>query len=1283
MSESSPNIFRSPSAHPDTGPSDRADRWLIAADTGGTFTDAIAHGPDGSVSRVKVLSSSTLRLPVHAAAEGVTRLVLTRPLDGHPDAVLGLAIRSRASVPVRVIRATRDWLALDRPLPARPDGSDWCEVELRSPDEAPIFAARLLTGAAHGSGLPPSDLRVATTRATNALLEQTGEPVCLVVDRGFSDLLRIDDQSRPDLFDPTVGRPAPIARCALEVSIRTGADGRVLAPLDADALRTSAAGVVRSGVRTAAVVLLHADRFPDAEHRVARVLREAGFETVRCSSEVAPQIHLLSRAQTTVADATLVSLVRGYVDRVLAPAPRSDLKIMTSAGSLMGPEAFAPKDALLSGPAGGVVGALAAARRLGRERVITFDMGGTSTDVARCDGAVPYTFSHTVGRARILAPAVDINTVAAGGGSVCGSSREGRTVGPASAGAAPGPASYGRGGPLTVTDVNLLLGRLRPSAFGLPLHPEDASCALDGAVEDVAMHTGSRPGRDELLGGFLRIANQRMSDAIHAISTREGVRPGAYAMVAFGGAGPQHACAVSEQLGIREVIVPDDAGLLSADGLRHAPLERFAVRQILAPLPDGPAMASLLSSLEQPALVAFDETLPSGSEPARITRRIASVRPAGQETALDVEFDRAEEVGAAFEAAYVRLFGHAPPARSIELVSLRVVASSPTRVPAEPERSESVPARASVVTQRARFGGAWMEVPVHERGDLGAGETVVGPAIIVDPHATTIVEPGWVARRAAGAMVLEHRAAGDSEVGQDDDGPLATDLFANGLTSIATRMGETLRRTAVSTNVRDRLDFSCAVLDASARLITNAPHVPVHLGALGVCVRSALADERVAPVEAGDVIVTNHPAVGGSHLPDVTVLAPVHASDGTLVAWVASRAHHAELGGIAPGSIPTDASSLLEEGVVLPPTRVVRAGVPSFGVLRAMLSAPPYPSRAAEDNIADLTAAIASVHTATIALTSLADRLGPARFIAQTETLRARAASAVRDHLRARPNGTVSAEEVLDDGTTIRVALTTADDRMRIDFGGTDRTHPGNLNATPAIVRSAVVYVIRCLINEPIPLNEGLLDPVEIVLPHCFLNPVFAPDPADCPAVVGGNVETSQRVVSVLIRALGMQAGSQATMNNIVFGNERVSFYETVCGGSGATLASDGHDAVHTHMTNTRITDPELLEHRYPVRLERFEVRIGSGGRGRTRGGDGVTREITFLEAMRLSVLTQQRSRGPRGMAGGEDGQAGAQWLVRDGATIPLPWAASLDVRPGDRLVMQTPGGAGWGAPEA
>jgi 5-oxoprolinase (ATP-hydrolysing) len=973
--------------------------------------------------------------------------------------------------------------------------------------------------------------------------------------------------------------------------------------------------------------------------------------------------------QTAITDAALARTIESFIAGLGPNDPEGSTLAMNSAGGLVSALRYAPCESLLSGPAAGVVGAVASARSVGEERIIAFDMGGTSTDVSRYAGRTDLMDETTVGRASVRVPSIDLDSVAAGGGSICAIKADRLVVGPESSGAHPGPACYGAGGPLSLTDVNLLLGRVDARNFGVPLHPEAADEAL------AAMLAGTSRDPHATLEGFLALANERMAQAIRTIAVRRGDDPATHTLVAFGGAGPQHACAVADRLGIQRILIPADTGILSAVGLHASGRHQRAERAILAPLCDVPLQV-IVAELEAEAL---HRATADGVKQPKVLRRQVRCRLHKQEATIDLECDSLEEattqsrLKTRFEAAFERRYGYRVPDRPIEVAAIRIFAGTT-------ETHDLLPLAESKARTHARrtrlcSRGEWIDASSIDRASLGSTDQLDGPALLVEPTATTIVDAGWAATvDPSGAIVLNRFEPLDQRTIY---GEAVGEIVTCRLESIARDMGEALRRTALSVNVRERLDYSCAILDSEGRLIVNAPHMPVHLGALGVCVRAVR--DRI-DLKEGDVALVNHPAFGGSHLPDLTVVSPAIV-DGVLIGFLASRAHHAEIGGTRPGSMPPDATRLVEEGVVFEPRLIVQGGQPALEDVARRLATSPFPSRLLEDNLADLDAQIAANHLGVQRLAALYRDAGAKRFTLDLEALRDRCRRATASIARRWPALDQTVVETLDDGTAIQVRVRSDGERLAFDFTGTSTQHPGNLNAPHAVTTAAVLYVLRVLSEEAIPMNEGALDGVSITIPQgSFLSPTFLGDPREDPAVAIGNTETSQRIVDTLLRAFGVAACSQGTMNNTLLGTDVLVYYETVCGGAGAIEGEDGCSAVHTHMTNTRITDPEILEWRMPVRLNTFALRPDSGGRGRWRGGDGVIREIEALEALDLSVLGQHRTAGPYGLEGGEPGAPAEQFIVRrDGTREALRPIAAARLQPGDTLHLHTPGGGGFG----
>ena len=1163
--------------------------WQIRIDVGGTFTDGWALSPQGACLRCKLLSSGIIRTRVVSSQGGW--VLCERPLSDHPSGLEGF--ETTDGQVVLESRPNEGKLRFETAIPAG------TTLELTSGEDAAVVAARLLSGTAPGEHFPKCDLRVATTRGTNALLEGKGEPVDLITSVGFESLLEIRDQRRPHLFELSPSIAIPVTRQVIGVAGRWDRKGVEIEELDLAVLADFRPG------KAVAVALLNADLVPEHEERVTACLLELGCENVSVSHELAPVIRLWPRMETAVANAYLTPIMGEFVARIQAGLPGVPVTLMTSAGQLKSLDLYRPVDSLLSGPAGGIAGAAALAKSVKLDRVLTFDMGGTSTDVARIAGEPGYRYEQQIGPVKVLAPAVRIETVAAGGGSICQWRNGGLEVGPESAGSEPGPACYGRGGPLTVTDVNLLLGLMDEDKAGIPL---DRAASLE-KFEKLRMAIGGSPNENELLNGLRKIAINHMAEALRLVSTREGYDCRDHALIAFGGAGPQHACALARELGIRTILIPSDAGLLSAWGLHQAGDRELRVRQILRQLDE-----------------SVNEEILELSGARSIHRCLFELRLKGQDSCLEIETQgrtSLAELVSEFEARYRALYGYERPAgREIEWVTLRV-----------------------------ELAGNSLDVEVETFEMVGLVEE---DRIEQDAFSTLSLEKGWrVFEGSNGSVKLEWEG---EEIRSDQTlSVVEAELFRRRFEGVVEEMGELLRRTALSTNIKERLDFSCALLDTRGFLVVNAPHIPVHLGALGLCVRKVSENHTWSE---GETIVVNHPAFGGSHLPDVTVISPIFESD-QLLGFVANRAHHAEIGGKTPGSMPPDATCLAEEGIVIPPTLFDEIGPDFFNE-----------SRSPADNIADLTAQVSANRHGVAAIREMVASSSVATVANHMEGLYQRATGILARSLTGFSD--CRAADQMDDGSVIQVAMS-CHDKLRIDFTGSAGTHPGNLNATPAIVRSAVLYALRLWVNEDIPLNEGLLENVEIITEVGILDPPLTADPTTCPAVVGGNIETSQRIVDVLLQALGIQANGQGTMNNFLFGNDRFGFYETMGGGAGAGPGWNGRSGCHVHMSNTAITDVEILEERYPVRVREFAIRRGSGGEGTWKGGDGLIREIEFLEAMTVSLLTQRRTRGPQ-----PNGQPGRQQHFHAGEWQELKGITSVEVVLGDRIRIETPGGGGW-----
>ncbi|HMR49386.1 MAG TPA: hydantoinase B/oxoprolinase family protein [Arachnia sp.] len=1203
--------------------------WQFWIDHGGTFTDIVARRTDGVLLTHKVLSEDTATPPRYrdAAVQGIRELLGLGPGD---------------------------------PIPGE-------KIDV---------------------------VRMGTTVATNALLERTGEPTALVITRGFADALRIGYQNRPRLFDRRIVLPGMLYERVVEVDERVMADGTVLMPPDLDALGEPLRAARADGIRAVAVVCLHGHLHPSHERQVGELARRLGFEQVSLSSEVSPLMKVVSRGDTTVVDAYLSPVLRRYVDQVAAELPGVKLLFMQSHGGLTEARHFRGKDAVLSGPAGGIVGMVRMSERAGLRRVIGFDMGGTSTDVSHYAGAFERVFDSEVAGVRLRAPMLDIHTVAAGGGSILHFDGARYRVGPDSAGALPGPASYRHGGPLTVTDANVMLGRIQPEHFPAvfgpsgdqPLDADVVRAGFAALAKDVAQATGDDRTPEEVAAGFLRIAVTNMANAVKRISVAKGHDITSYALTTFGGAGGQHACAVADALGMRTVLVPPMAGVLSALGMGLADVTAMREQAVEEALTGAavPRLAEVAGRLEEAARAELlDEDVPAE---CIVAHRRAHLRYDGTDTALQVTLADPEAMRAEFEAAHRRLYSFLlERPLVVEAVSVEVVGRSDSVLLDDaapvPPAPGSLALGAAAVSVPMYVSGGWRRVALHRRERLAPGARVEGPVIIAEALATTVVDEGWSATVGErGDLRLDRVAARAGEEVIDaaaEADPVLLEIFNNLFMAVAEQMGTRLEQTSQSVNIKERLDFSCALFDPDGHLIANAPHIPVHLGSMGTSVREVIA-RRAARIRPGDSYAVNDPYHGGTHLPDITVISPVFDAAGAEVLfWVASRGHHAEIGGITPGSMPARSTSVEQEGVLFDAWLLVEDGWFRETATRALLTAGEYPSRNPDGNLADLRAQVAANARGAEEVAAMIAHFGLDVVQAYMRHVQDNAEEAVRRVISGLDDGEHAYET--DSGATIRVRVR-VDREARsatLDFTGTSAQLGTNLNAPAAVTTAAVLYVFRTLVDDDIPLNDGCLRPLRIVLPEAsMLSPRY---PA---AVVGGNVETSQAVTGALYAALGVQAEGAGTMNNVSFGNADYQYYETLGSGSGAGPGYDGAAVVQTHMTNSRLTDPEVLESRYPLLLESYAVRLGSGGEGRWRGGDGGVRRLRFLVPMTVSMLSGHRRVPPYGMAGGSPGSLGSNRVERaDGRVTPLRGNDVVEVGAGDVLVVETPGGGGYGRP--
>ena len=1194
-------------------------QWQFWIDRGGTFTDIVGRTPDGAILTHKLLSENPEQY-ADAAVHGIRELLKLAPGQAIPAAAI----------------------------------------------EA---------------------VKMGTTVATNALLERKGQGTALAITRGFADQLRIAYQTRPNIFALKIDLPELLYSHVVEIDERMGARGQMLRALDEAAARAGLHDAYQKGFRALAIVLLHGYRFTDHEKRVAAIAREIGFTQISTSHEVSPLMKMVSRGDTTVVDAYLSPILRRYVDQVAAQLGGTRLYFMQSNGGLADARRFQGKDSILSGPAGGVVGAVETARAAGFGRIIGFDMGGTSTDVSHFNGQYERAFETQVAGVRMRAPMMQIHTVAAGGGSILYFDGTKYRVGPESAGANPGPACYRRGGPLTVTDCNVMLGKLVPQFFphvfgpraDQPIDEQIVATKFAELSAAIAKASGDQRAPEDVAAGFLRVAVENMANAIKEISIQRGYDVTDYALNCFGGAGAQHACLVADALGMTKVFLHPLAGVLSAYGMGLADLRVIKERAVETRL-QASMMGDLAATLNALAEEGRAEMLAQGMTPRAIEfERRAHVRYDGTDAPLPVGFGTVEEIVANFEAAHRQRYGFVVAAKAmiVEAASVEVIGKTEALAEARlPQR------RAGRLEPRQRgriyVDGSWRETPIYLRQDMAAGDAVDGPAIIIESIATIVIEPDWRAQMTDQSNLVMHRIVAlrrQHAVGTEAD-PVMLEIFNNRFMSIAEQMGSVLEKTSYSVNIKERLDFSCAIFDVDGKLIANAPHMPVHLGSMGESVETVIREKGNA-LRPGDVYVLNAPYNGGTHLPDITVITPVFDAGGaSLLFFVASRGHHADIGGLTPGSMPADSKRVEEEGVLIDNFLLVEQGRLRETEMRALLQSGRYPSRNPDQNLADLRAQIAANETGVGELRKMVGEFTLRVVQAYMKHVQDNAEEQVRRVITRLKDGAFTME--MDNGARIQVKVTIDRTKRaaRVDFTGTSGQLPDNFNAPSAVCRAAVLYVFRTLVKDNIPMNAGCLKPIELVIPTgSMLKPQY---PA---AVVAGNVETSMAITEAIYLALGVQSSGQCTLNNFTYGNAQYQYYETLCGGSGAGPDYDGV-TVHTHMSNARLTDPEVLEWRFPVLLESFAIRRGSGGRGAHRGGDGTIRRIRFLEPMTASILANSRRIAPHGLAGGADGTPGHNFVERaSGAVEHFGATHRTEMEAGDVFVIETPGGGGYGPP--
>lgn len=1201
--------------------------WQFWIDRGGTFTDVVARSPDGQLISHKLLSENPGRYK-DAAVQGIRD-------------VLGLA--PGAAISANVIE----------------------------------------------------QVKMGTTVATNALLERKGERTLFVTTRGFGDALRIGYQNRPRLFDLDIVLPSLLYERVIEVEERVDAGGNVLFPFDEGRVRADLQSAFDTGIRSVAVAFIHGYHHTAHELKVGEICRQVGFTQVSLSHEVSPLVKLVSRGDTTVVDAYLSPILRRYVEQVAGELGVVDgrgprLMFMQSNGGLTDARLFQGKDAIFSGPAGGVVGMARTAAMSGFRRLIGFDMGGTSTDVSHYDGEYERSFETLVAGVRMRAPMMHIHTVAAGGGSILRFDGARFRVGPESAGANPGPACYRRGGALTVTDCNVMLGKIQPdhfpAIFGVAgnekLDRETVERKFADLAEQVSIVQHKTVSAEDVAQGFLRIAVENMANAIKKISLQRGYDVTEYTLNCFGSAAGQHACAVADTLGMERIFLHPRAGVLSAYGMGLAEIRVLREAQVGIDFAEDcveKEIAAHSGPLADSARAAVQEQGVEEQKISIITR--VHIRYEGTDTSLEVDAGSAAQMLSDFETAHRRRFGFIARERGLVVESLSVEAVGATGSEIDPEMD--VPTMKQELQAREFVGmysgGEWRDIPLYLRADLLPGPVLAGPAIIIEPTGTIVVEQGWrgvLNRR--GHLLLERHVKRDARetVGTNAD-PVMLEVFNNLFMSIADQMGVTLQNTAYSVNIKERLDFSCALFNAGGNLVANAPHIPVHLGSMGESVKTVIKTNK-GKIRPGNVYVLNAPYAGGTHLPDVTVITPVFDEKSeNILFYLASRGHHADIGGRTPGSAPPDSAHIDEEGVLIDNFLLVESGRLREKEIRELLGSGRYPCRNIDQNLADLSAQIAANETGLNELRKMVEHYGADVVEAYMKHVQDNAEESVRRVMEMLQDGEF--EYPMDQGSVIRVRLSVDRDNREasIDFTGTSRQNPNNYNAPTAVCKASILYVFRTLVNDNIPLNEGCLKPIRLILPaRSMITPEY---PA---AVMAGNIEVSQAITNTLYGALGVMAASQGTMNNIFYGNERYQNYDTVCGGTGAGPGHPGTSAVHSHMTNTRMTDPEVLESRFPVRLEEFSIRRDSGGSGRFHGGDGVVRKLRFLEAMTVTILSSHRTVPPFGLAGGKPGRCGNNYVVRAaGEFVQLKGDDEVTVNAGDLFVMETPGGGGYGKP--
>jgi len=1261
--------------------------WEFWIDVGGTFTDCIGRAPGGSLHSIKILSSGIIKGTINKSTD--YNIIIDKSRIGDPQKFYkgysfkllcekGKVIENNY---IKDFDSEQGVFILGKPLETKSLAGK--PYELTSGEEAPIMGIRWIKNLSIKEDIGCVNVRLGSTKGTNALLERKGSGVAFITTKGFADILEIGTQARPFLFSLVIVKPKSLYKRVIEIEERIDTNGKVVTGLNKKEVFEKLERLFDSGIKSIAICFVNSIWNTGHEEGVAQIAKRIGFENISVSTELTPTIKILDRGDTAVVDAYLSPIIRNYVRNLRDKITKGSLRLMTSAGGLVTADKMVGKDSIFSGPAGGVVGFANIVKEEGFNKSIGFDMGGTSTDVSRFDGTYEYLYETEKARVRIVAPMLAIETVAAGGGSICSFDGQRLLVGPESAGADPGPVCYGKGGPLTLTDINLYNGKINNNYFPFSLDMDIVERHLNKIKREIKRKTNKDISIEEIAEGFTKIANLKMAGVIKKISYSRGYNPEEYILVAFGGAGAQHACEIARMLSIRKILLHPLAGILSAYGMGVADTRLFSEKTILKPFSKD-TVKNLENDFNKIEKKLYKDLLKENFKRENICSpiRMLDLRYKGEESVITVkELDGLNYI-TAFKKLHRQLYGHIHTERELEIVNARVelVGRVSKPKPSKKEARKRQPNANSFT--KAKFQTKERKTPVFVRENLYPGDMIEGPAIVVEKYSTIVIDPGWSARMTEHFSLLlsdKTTLAKTVSVSKERD-PINLELFNNMFTQIATQMGIVHQRIALSVNVKERLDFSCAILDSNGNLVVNAPHIPVHLGAMSETVKGLLNSGR--NLKPGEAYLTNDPELGGSHLPDLTIMTPIFDKRrGELLFFSATRAHHAEIGGVKPGSMYAFAKNLSEEGVIFRNMKIVSEGKFLEDELKKKLTESAYPSRNPTENVLDINAAIAANHLGETELLRIIDYYSLPVVHSYMKHISDAAEEKVKLVISKLKNGSYRFKDSLDDGNPVCIKIDVVEDRMVVKFSGSGGINPNSLNANKAVVHSAIMYCMRCLIDEDIPLNSGVLAPVEIVIPEGMLNPPSDSDPTKRAAIAAGNVEISQRIVDVFFGALNLVAASQGTMNNFVFGDETFGYYETICGGTGAGRDFGGTSAVHSHMTNTRITDVEVMEHRYPVLVRKFQIRKDSGGKGKHSGGNGVIREIEFLKPMEVSLTTQRRLKSPFGLEGGKKAKPGENILIRKGKKERevLQPLAQIKVKEGDRLRICTPGGGGYG----